>query len=121
MNTRRKTTYHSSPPRRRKRVAGTNSFEMKMRKKLKIWVPLLVLFALAITFLTGNKNLFTLYSLRQTKHQLQVEKQQLINENRELNEQIEKLETDLEFIEKQAREKYNLKRKNEKVYIVSPE
>ena len=35
--------------------------------------------------------------------------------------EIEKLRNDPEYIEKVAREKYNMKKKNEEVHIVEPE
>lgn len=78
---------------------------------------MLILFA----FLNGNKSLMTLYSLYETRRELIEQKEQLQKENEQLLKEIDRLKNDINYLEKVAREKYNLKRDDEEVYQVVPE
>lgn len=51
---------------------------------------------------------------------MQQQKEELIRQQQELEIEIHKLKNDLEYNEQIAREKYNMKKKNEEVYIVEP-
>lgn len=93
----------------------------RIRKHLILLTLLLILLLLATAFLTGPKSLFKLYSLHQTRQALLQEKERLQKENQALKEEIQKLKQDPREIERVAREKYNLKKKNEDVYIIDPE
>lgn len=42
----------------------------------------------------------------------------MIQQNQQLREEIDKLQKDDEYIEKLAREKYNMKKESEEVYII---
>ncbi|MFZ0390059.1 MAG: septum formation initiator family protein [Calditrichia bacterium] len=93
------------------------------RKNRKPFFWLLLAFiaiSLAIVFLSGNQSLIRLYQLRQEKQALEQQKTQIGQDNQDLKEQIEKLQKDDEYIEKVAREKYNMKKKNEDVYVITP-
>ena len=82
------------------------------------WIFLFILVILFFVFFTGNKSLFKLYSLQQTENKLLKERQELLEENEELTEEIHKLKKDQKYIEKVAREKHNMKKKDEDIYII---
>jgi len=107
-------SYRSKP--RRKSTRNT-----ALKRKLRWGIFIVILVLIFISFFTGNKSLFKLYTLYQTRNRLVEEKENLQKETRELKSEIKRLETDLPYIEKKAREKYNFKKKNEKVYIIDPE
>ncbi|GEM_PF-3085725 len=92
----------------------------RKQHRLTFWIiggiVLLILFA----FLSGNKSLITLYSLYETRRELIEQKEQLQKENEQLLKEIERLKHDLNYLEKVARENYNLKRDDEEVYQVVP-
>ncbi|MCD6376988.1 MAG: septum formation initiator family protein [Caldisericaceae bacterium] len=61
--------------------------------------------------------------IRQTSYKKQLEKdiQSLEKEKQQLEKEAKRLKTDMDYIEKIAREKYNMKKKNEKVYKIVKE
>ena len=90
-------------------------------KYLPLWILLIVFSLIIFAFFTGNKTVFDLYSLYRERNELVVEQQRLETENQRLLLEIEKLQNDIKYIEKVAREKYNLKREDETIYKVVPE
>lgn len=90
-------------------------------KYLPLWILVAVFLLIVTAFFTGNKSVFDLYVLYKERNELLEEKQRLESENQRLQEEIKKLQNDLEYIEKVAREKYNLKRDDEEIYKVVPE
>jgi cell division protein FtsB len=107
---------------KKKRSPGAKkSFLSNRQKRLPLIVLGVIVLLLSFAFLTGSKSLFNLYSLYQERNELLQEKERLEAENKQLKEEIEKLQNDVEYIEKMAREKYNLKREDEEVYKVTPE
>lgn len=73
---------------------------------------------IAFVFLSGNRSLLKLHSLYREKENLEVEKGTLLKQNQELKEEIKKLKDDEQYIEKVAREKYNMKKDGEEVYLI---
>lgn len=61
--------------------------------------------------------------IRQTSYKKQLEKdiQSLEKEKQQLEKEAKRLKTDMDYIEKIAREKYNMKKKDEKVYKIVKE
>lgn len=78
----------------------------------------IIILILLFIFFTGNRSLFKLYSLYNQKNTLDKQKESLIKENQEIKEEIEKLENDDKYIEKLAREKYNMKKEGEDIYHI---
>ena len=83
-----------------------------------------VLFLIGVTlliiFIFGDHGLFQLYKLKQERKEVQEHITQL-RENREtLIAEKNRLENDLEYIEKLAREKYRMAKPGEKVFKVVP-
>ena len=83
-------------------------------------VLLLIGATLVIIFIFGDHGLFQLYKLKQERKEVQKHITQL-RENREtLIAEKNRLENDLEYIEKLAREKYRMAKPGEKVFKVVP-
>ncbi len=59
-----------------------------------------------------------LFSLRQDRNQLLQQKERLLRQNDSLQKEIEKLKHDNEYLEKIAREKYNMKKDKEEIYRI---
>ena len=75
---------------------------------------------LVIIFIFGDHGLFQLYKLKQERKEVQEHIAQL-RENREtLIAEKNRLENDLKYIEKLAREKYRMAKPGEKVFKVVP-
>ena len=92
------------------------------RQKTLFWaiVAMVVLFVMS-AFLAGNTSLFKLYQLYQQRNELRERRDLLKSEKEALEEEVKLLESDPEYIEKVAREKYNLKKEDEEVYKAAPE
>ena len=73
---------------------------------------------LIFIFIFGDHGLFQLYTLKKEKKEIQ-KKIELFREERELLiEEKNRLENDLKYIEKLAREKYRMAKPGEKVFKV---
>ena len=91
------------------------------RKGILRWVLAIIFIGLFLIFFTGNKSLFRLYSLHKEEKKLKKQHENLLQQNRELENEINNLKTDEKHLEKVAREKFNMKKEGEEVYIVEPE
>ena len=90
------------------------------QKKFIRGVLLLFAITLLIIFVFGDHGLFQLYKLKRERAEIQKHISQL-RENREmLISEKNRLENDLEYIEKLAREKYRMAKPGEKVFKVIP-
>ncbi len=123
--TRRKPTISTKPIMKTKTKTSTRkgkkATSLQRSRRLSLVVLVIVFIFILSFFLSGNKSLFTLYSLYKEEQELIEEKKRLEEKNKQLQEKIKKLEDDIDYIEKVAREKYNLKKENEDVYKVVPE
>jgi len=90
------------------------------RSGLWRWVLAAVFVVVFVAFFTGSKSILKLFALQQEKEKLENKKQELVQENEALKNEIEKLKKDEKYIEKVAREKFNMKKKDEEVYLVEP-
>ena len=90
------------------------------QKKFIRGVLFLIAITLLIVFVFGDHGLFQLYKLKRERAEIQKHISQL-RENREmLISEKNRLENDLEYIEKLAREKYRMALPGEKVFKVVP-
>ena len=90
------------------------------QKKFIRGVLVLIVATLVIIFIFGDHGLLQLYKLKQERKEVQKHITQL-RENREtLIVEKNRLENDLEYIEKLAREKYRMAKPGEKVFKVVP-
>lgn len=110
--------YSSMSRKRRKR--GPNQSQLIQQKIVRI-VLLLGGIALLIIFFFGDHGVYQLYRLRQEKAEVQQMITEMRLEKQRLDAEKTRLETDYEYIEKLAREKYRMAKPGEKVFKVVPE
>ena len=90
------------------------------QKKFIRGVLFLIAITLLIVFVFGDHGIFQLYKLKRERAKIQKHISEL-RENREiLISEKNRLENDLEYIEKLAREKYRMAKPGEKVFKVVP-
>ena len=94
------------------------------RNKLKsrpwyLFFIAVVLF-LAYIFLIGNHGLIRYYQLQTRKQELVEQITQLKEEQARLQKEIEMLQNNYRYIEKIAREKYQMGKAGEKIYFMTP-
>ena len=83
------------------------------------WKPLLALLAAGIAlylYLTGDDGLLHLRQRQQERLELAVQVVRLEMENDSLRQVLIRLEDDLEYVEKVAREEYGMTKKGEQIY-----
>ena len=84
-------------------------------------VILLICATFTAIFLFGDHGLFQLYKLKVEKKKVQNNISELRKEREHLISEKNKLENDLKYIEKLAREKYRMAKPGERVYKVISE
>jgi cell division protein FtsB len=94
-------------------------FADAQRKFLRGIILFGILFLLII-FLLGNHGLFQLYKIKSQRKITQKRIEQLKTEIALLKNEKNRLQTDLEYIERLAREKYRMAKTGEKVFKVIP-
>lgn len=75
---------------------------------------------LVLVFVLSDHGLYQLYLLKREQHAIEQHIQELEKENALLAEERDRLENDLQYIEKLARERYRMARPDEKVFRVIP-
>ena len=101
-----------------KRKTGQYRQQPRKGKKILRWIIGIIILAILFIFLSGNRSLLKLYSLHLDKNKLQQQKEDLLQRQKDLETEIEKLKNDPEYNEKVAREKYNMKKGNEEVHLI---
>ena len=97
-----------------------------MRKKQrinrkKLYIALSVVVFSTIILLFNDFGLIQLFQLQQKKNELTNESEKLLNQQITLRDEIDRLQTDDEYIEKLAREKFMMVMPGEKIYRVKNE
>lgn len=92
--------------------------QQQRSKRLWQWIVAIFIVGLLLIFFTGNRSLLKLYALHQQKMQLQHQKEKLIEKKNRLSTEVKHLKNDSGYIEKIAREKFNMRKKNEEIYII---
>tara|TARA_B100000029_G_scaffold74532_1_gene66391 strand:- start:656 stop:1015 length:360 start_codon:yes stop_codon:yes gene_type:complete len=90
------------------------------QKKFIRGVLFLISITLLIVFVFGDHGLFQLYKLKRERAEIQKHISQLREDRELLITEKNRLENDLEYIEKLAREKYRMAKPGEKVFKVVP-
>ena len=93
----------------------------KTQKQFIQGLVLLICVSLIIVFIFGDHGLFKLYKIKRQRAKIQKHITQLRNERENTKEQKNKIENDLDYIEKIAREKYKMVKPGEKIFKVVPE
>lgn len=94
---------------------------MKFPKKLGRWIFIAVLCVLLYFSLTGSDGLINLYRSHRTARRMTEEIKELNTTIDSLKNTIEKLKNDTSYIERIAREKLGMAKKDEKVYKIVEE
>ena len=95
--------------------------QIARKKRIRQVAFLTILIIVASIFITGSRGTFQLYKFSMQKQDLENEIEILEAEKTKLEEIKTKIETDPDYIEKIAREKYKMKKKEEKVYEIVEE
>jgi len=95
--------------------------QLKQKKRKKQILLGIVIVAVLIFFVSGSRGTYQLLRFMHQKKQLEQEINKLETEKKELEKLRNQAESDPNYIEKIAREKYKLKKKDEKVYQVVEE
>ena len=101
------------------RVYGYRSWGRKRRLRW-IWV-LLALCLVSYFLVSGDFGLYRMAHQAREKKAVQLEIEALRQRNAQLEEQIVLLRTDINYIEKLARERYGMVREGEKLFRIKPE
>lgn len=102
-----------------KKTYKTTLSPLQQKTIVKVSLLLVVLFLVFVFFAPGKGLLF----LKQQKMQveaLHVEKQELVEKNNALREEIERVKTDVHYLEEVARGQHGLLKKDEMVFDFSP-
>jgi cell division protein DivIC len=99
-------------PLKAKNYKGTNW-------SLLSWASLIFFIVIHLVF--NDLGLIRMFELKSKKNQLHAEIQNIKSKIDDKNQEIRSLESDLDYIEKIAREKYKMVKKGEKVYRVRDE
>ncbi len=91
---------------------------LQENRLLKIVIGLIVVAVAWLLFAPGT-GVYSLIKQRSRTAALEQQTEELINTNEELRAEIERLKHDQAYLEKVAREKYGLLKKNERVFDFS--
>ena len=84
-------------------------------------IILLLCITLLIIFIFGDHGLLQLYKLKRDRAKVQAQISQLRKERERVTVEKNRLENDIQYLEKLARERYRMVKPGEKVYKVIPE
>lgn len=87
----------------------------------KILFSLILAVSIIAMFVLGPRNIFQYYSNKREKARLQDDIEALKLKKAKLDSELTHLTDDPQYLEKIAREKYNMKKKGEKVYKIIKE
>ena len=112
------TEYEKMARRSRPRAAREQMAETQ--RQFVRGVLFLIGVTLLIIFIFGDHGLFQLYKLKRERKQVQIHITQLRENREKLIAEKNRLENDLDYIEKLARERFKMAKTGEKVFKVIP-
>ena len=95
--------------------------QISHKKRIRQLTLIAILIIIVLIFSTGSRGTYQLYNFNQKKADLEMEIENLESEKKDLEKVKFKIENDPAYIEKIAREKYKMKKKEEKVYEIVEE
>ena len=104
-----------SPPRTVRRQSTDT------QRKFIRGILLLIGITLLIVFIFGDHGIFQLYKLKRERAEVQAHITLLRKERERLKSEKSRLENDLDYIEKMARERFRMAKPGEKVFKVVPQ
>ena len=99
-------------------IKGKFTRKKKNQKMKKVIAGSIIGFVMITMLIFGDMGLIKYFQLKKQSEQLRFEIQSLINEGKYLTDQIGKLENDMDFIERLAREEFRMAKKGEKVFRI---
>lgn len=96
----------------RKKIAGAK----RKPGTIYIFISVLIIIYVAVSFITGNMGLLTIIEMRHTKKTLVDEIARLEEDNKKLTEEIDRIKEDPKYTEAMARDRLGLVKKGETVY-----
>ena len=105
---------------KRRRIRSKSESIAKTQKQFIQGLILLIFLSLIIVFIFGDHGLLKLYKIKNQRKKIQTHITQLRNEREQAKEKKNKIENDLNYIEKMAREKYKMVKPGEKIFKVVP-
>ena len=105
---------------RRSRTKATRQQMAETQRQFVRGVLFLIGVTLLIIFIFGDHGLFQLYKLKRERKQVQIHITQLRENREKLIAEKNRLENDLDYIEKLARERFKMAKTGEKVFKVIP-
>ena len=101
-----------------KRGQPKSKYIITTQRKFLQGLVFLICFSLFIIFIFGDHGLLKLYKIKQKRKKIQANITQLRNEKEKATLEKNKIENDLNYIEKIAREKYKMVKPGEKIFKV---
>ena len=101
----------------KKKKLNPNSIATTQRQFIQ-GIVFLICMSLIIIFIFGDHGLIKLYKIKNQRKNVQNHITQLRKEREKKKEEKNKIENDLEYIEKIAREKYKMVKPGEKIFKV---
>ena len=92
----------------------------KTQKQFIQGLVLLICLSLIIVFIFGDHGLLKLYKIKSQRKTIQTHIAQLRDEREKAEEKKNKIENDINYIERMAREKYKMVKPGEKIFKVVP-
>lgn len=105
---------------RKTRPRAVRQQSAEAQRKFVQGVLLLIGVSLLIIFIFGDHGLFQLYKLKQERKKVQEHITQLRENREKLISEKNRLENDLDYIEKLARERFRMAKPGERVFKVIP-
>ena len=99
-------------------IKGKFTRKKKNQKMKKVIASSIIGFVVIIMLIFGDMGLIKYFQLKKQSEQLRFEIKSLINESKYLNDQIGKLENDMDYIERLAREEFRMVKKGEKIFRI---
>ena len=97
---------------------GRYTIKKKNQKKKKVIAVGIIGIIVVTVLIFGDMGLIKYFQLKKQSEQLRTEIKLLINESKYLTDKIGKLENDMDYIERIAREEFRMAKKGEKVFRV---
>lgn len=105
---------------KRRRIRSKSESIAKTQKQFIQGLVLLICLSLIIVFIFGDHGLLKLYKIKSQRKTIQTHIAQLRNEKAKAKDKKNRIENDLNYIEKMAREKYKMVKPGEKIFKVVP-
>lgn len=105
---------------KRRTVKKKKNLAAKAQKKMAQAILLLVFSFMVVIFFIGDHGVYQFYRIKKLRNDTNTKIEQLRSDKQELADEKHRLETDLNYIESIAREKYRMAKSGEKVFKVIP-